>query len=360
MQVLVAGGGHMGTQLVARLVAEGHDLVAIDVDRSVTERLFTEQGVVVHTGSATDITVLEQAGIKRMDAAVAMTGRDADNLAFCLLARHYGVPRVLARMLDPQYEVPYRLVGASKIHSEAAILVDSFLTSLEFPEITALMRIGKGDIAAFEVVVAPDSPLAGRSVADIVRDPGFPRRCVFIGVEGASGEVEVPEGNTPIPGGASVILAAHRPDLPQLLQCLAAAPRPATLDSNAEALSALSVVDFLQGVAREDLLALVVGARVEQCRPGDVLFRAGEPGDRLYILRKGVVELEGPAARRTLVHPPAYFGEMTALTGEPRTQTARALDAAELWTLASSSFRAVLLRNPFLALEIAKGLANRT
>ena len=62
-----------------------------------------------------------------------MTGRDADNLAFCLLARYYGVPRVLARMLNPQYQVPYRLVGATKIHSEADILVESFLTSIEYP-----------------------------------------------------------------------------------------------------------------------------------------------------------------------------------------------------------------------------------
>src|SRR6185503_7219071 len=144
MYVVVAGGGHMGTHLVARLVAEGHETVVIDVDPVVTERLFAEQGVVVLTGSATDVNVLDQAGIKRADVAVAMTGRDSDNLSFCLLARYYGVTRVLARMLNPQYAVPYRLVGATKIHNEAEILVNSFLTSIEFPEIGALMRVGKG------------------------------------------------------------------------------------------------------------------------------------------------------------------------------------------------------------------------
>jgi Trk K+ transport system NAD-binding subunit len=114
MYVVVAGAGHMGTLLVSRLVAAGHETAVIDVDRAVTERLYAEQGIVVFTGSATDVNVLDQAGIKRADVAVAMTGRDADNLAFCLLARYYGVPRVLARMLNPQYQVPYRLVGSSR------------------------------------------------------------------------------------------------------------------------------------------------------------------------------------------------------------------------------------------------------
>ena len=122
--------------------------------------------MVVFTGSATDVNVLDQAGIKRAAVAVAMTGRDPDNLAFCLLARYYGVPRVLARMLNPQYEVPYRLVGATKIHSEADILVESFLTSIESPEIGALMPVGKGDIVVFDVSVSPGSPVAGQPVAD--------------------------------------------------------------------------------------------------------------------------------------------------------------------------------------------------
>jgi trk/ktr system potassium uptake protein len=224
MYVVVAGGGHMGTHLVERLVAQGHETVVIDVDPRVTERIYSEQGVVVFTGSATDLGVLEQAGLKRAETAVAMTGRDSDNLSFCLLARHCGVPRVLARMLNPRYEVPYKLVGATKIHSEADILVDSFMTSIDFPEIGGLMQIGRGDIVAFDVPILAGSGVDGMTIADIVQRPGFPKRCVFIGVERENGEVEVPKGATTIRGGTRVIVAAHRPDLPQLLQHLA--PKP--------------------------------------------------------------------------------------------------------------------------------------
>jgi trk system potassium uptake protein TrkA len=358
MYVVVAGGGHMGTHLVSRLVAESHEVVLIDVDPRVTERVFNELGVVVFTGSATDMTVLEHAGVKRADAVVAMTGRDADNLAFCLLARYFGVERVLARMLDPQYEVPYKLVGASKIHSEADLIVHSFLVSLEYPDIGALMRIGKGDLVAFEVRIPPGSPVAGQTVAEIVRRPDFPRRCVFIGVESATAEVEVPQGDTRIAGGTSVILAAHRPDLPQLLRCLTAAQEGTLAPAQQEALEAMGLASFLSGVSREDLTALAAGARLERRRKGEVLYSPDDPGDRLYVLVRGAVELEARGVRRAL-RPPARHGEASALTGQPRNHTARVLEDAELVAIDGATFRTVMLRNPFLALEVAKSFSER-
>jgi len=358
MYVVVAGGGHMGTHLVSRLVAEGHETILIDPDKNVTERVFNELGVVALHGSATDITVLEQAGLKRADAAVAMTGRDEANLAFCLLARYLGVPRVLARMLSPQYEVPYRLVGATKVHSEADILVNSFLTSIEYPQIGALMQIGKGDLVAFEVRIPMGSPIAGQKVAEIVRRADFPRQCVFIGVEArASSEVNVPQGDTAIEGGVTVIMAAHRPDLPQLLKCFTATEERKLSAEQDEILQVLGLVGFLSGMAKEDLVDLASGARLERRRKGEVLYQQGQTDDRLFILRKGAVETEGRGGR-VVLKPPAYFGEMAALTGEPRSRTAVVTEDAELVALTSGAIRTVLIRNPFLSLELAKALAD--
>ena len=358
MYIVVAGAGHMGTHLVSRLIAAGHETVVIDVDRAVTDRLFAEHGVVVFPGSATDVNVLDQAGIKRAAVAVAMTGRDADNLAFCLLARYSGVPRVLARMLNPQYQVPYRLVGATKIHSEADILVESFLTSIESPEIGALMPVGKGDIVVFDVSVSPDSPIAGRPVADVARRPDFPRGCLFIATELTNGDVQVIEGGSVIRGGSRVIMAAHRPDLPKLLRYLAGAGKEAPAGSQAEILEALSKVTFLQGVAHDDLKELAQDARLEALQAGAEVYKAGEPGDRLFVLRRGAVELVGGAGERLSLEAPAFFGE-EALTGEPRHDTARVRQAAELVVVPGTALRATVLRNPFLALELAKALTER-
>ena len=360
MYVLVAGGGHMGTHLVGRLVEHGHETAVIDASREVTERIFDEQGVVVFTGSATDMDVLERAGIKRADVAVAMMGRDADNLAFCLLSRYYGVPRVLARMLNPQYEVPYRLVGATKVHSEADIIVNSFLTSIEYPALGALMQVGRSDIVAFDLRIPPGSPAAGLKVSEIVRREGFPRNCVFIAVDSASGDVQVTEGRTVIAAGANVIMAAHRPDLAQVIRFLTATDPGHPGAEQSDAVEALSLVGFLSGVSREDLVDLAVGARFEKRQPGDVVYNAGDLGDRLYVLSRGSVEILSPGGGRTTLRAPGHFGETTALVGDKRDHTARVVEDSDLLALDGSALRAVMLRNPFLALELAKSLGART
>ena len=59
-----------------------------------------------------------------------------------------------------------------------------------------------------------------------------------------------------------------------------------------------------------------------------------------------------------VLRPPAYFGERTALTGQPRTRTVRVREDAELLAVEGSTLRAVVLRNPFLAMELAKALSD--
>jgi trk/ktr system potassium uptake protein len=358
MYVLVAGGGHMGTHLVERLVREGHDVAVIDVDPRVTERIFAEQGVVVFTGHATDLDILEQAEIKRAEVAVAMTGRDSDNLSFCLLARYFGVPRVLARMLNPQYEVPYRLVGATKVHNEADILVGSFLTSISYPQVGALMPLARGELVIMELRIPEGSRVAGQEIAAIVRRPDFPGHCVFIGVETDEG-VRVADGRTLVKPGTTVILAAKRAELGQVVELLTGVDGPEGQEGHATAMESLRTVGFLSGLANDDLGSLAAGATLEERRKGEVVYRRGEPGDRMYVLREGAVRVELREGEVTVLRPPAYFGERSAVTGHPRTRTITAAEDSHLVAVDGAALRSVILRNPFVAVEVAKLLTER-
>lgn len=358
MYVLVAGGGHMGTHLVARLVEQGHDVAVIDSDREVTQRIFAEQGVVVFTGNATDLDILEEAGLKRADVAVAMTGRDSDNLSFCLLARYFGVPRVLARMLNPQYEVPYRLVGATKVHSEADILVGSFLTSIQYPEVGALMPLGKGELVILELRIPEGSRVSGQEIAAIVRRADFPGHCVFIGVETDEG-VAVADGRTVVTAGTTLILAAQRKELAEVVRCLTGVDSPEGQHVQAAAVDALRSVGFLSGLPADDLAALAVGAVLDSRDKGTVVYRRGDPADKMYVLREGTVRVELRSGEHTTLRPPAFFGERGAVTGHPRTRTITAAEDVTLLSVDGAALRTVILRNPFVAVEVAKLLTER-
>jgi CRP-like cAMP-binding protein len=112
-------------------------------------------------------------------------------------------------------------------------------------------------------------------------------------------------------------------------------------------------------VAREDLTSLAVGARFEKRDVGAVVYQAGDPGDRLYVLSRGSVELVSPGGGLTVLRAPGYFGETSALVGHKRDHTARVREECDLLALDGSTLRAVMLRNPFLALELAKSLGER-
>jgi len=88
----------------------------------------------------------------------------------------------------------------------------------------------------------------------------------------------------------------------------------------------------------EELLAVIRGLRLVSFEPGDVIIAAGDPGDSLFVLTAGTAKVfvrEG-AGRHVLareMREGAFFGEISVLTGSPRTATVTArtrCDALEL------------------------------
>ena len=220
MYIIIAGGGLMGLSLAEKLVSHRHDVLIIDPDPAVCEYAQVEIGTMVYCGSATSTKSLEAVGLRRADLAVAMMRNDAENLAFILLAKSYGVPRRLVRMREKDFEQPYMLAGATAIASSVDPLIDQLMVNIEYPEIKSLMRIGKGNIDVFEVRVPEGARIAGMAVEAISRTMGFPVTCNFVAVEQPGGQVEIARGTTVVPGGANVIMLAMEADLELIIKLL--------------------------------------------------------------------------------------------------------------------------------------------
>ena len=73
MYIIVAGGGMVGGQLARRLLEDKHDVVLIDADPEVCNKIYSQTGVVAITGSAKRIDVLKEAGIDKADSCEART-----------------------------------------------------------------------------------------------------------------------------------------------------------------------------------------------------------------------------------------------------------------------------------------------
>ena len=115
MYLLIAGGGKVGSNLARTLIRTGHEVTLIEQRADRFDTLEAELEHQVHKGDATELYVLERAGIKRPpDIVVAVTGDDEDNIIICQLARErYGVAKVIARVNDPRNQPYFDLLGIS-------------------------------------------------------------------------------------------------------------------------------------------------------------------------------------------------------------------------------------------------------
>ena len=103
MNVLIVGGGRIGSYLTGLLLEGGHEVKLIELDGEVVERLQRDIATewIVH-GSGTDADLLERVGIHRADVVVAVTNRDETNLVVTSLAKYeFHVPRVIGRVTNP-------------------------------------------------------------------------------------------------------------------------------------------------------------------------------------------------------------------------------------------------------------------
>ncbi len=116
-------------------------------------------------------------------------------------------------------------------------------------------------------------------------------------------------------------------------------------------------------VAERDLL----GARMQIQTFGDneTIVAQGDAGDSLHILHDGACDIfvrneRGGQAKVSQLTPPAFFGEMSLLTGEPRSATVRAVGDTTVFTIDKELFGEILTANPTVSDALAQALAKRS
>ena len=116
MYLIVAGGGKIGANVASSLLYMGHEVTLIEQRGDRFELLEEKFGPVALRGDATEIHVLERAGIDRPpDIVFAVTGDDEDNLVIAQIAKEgYGVPKVIARVNDPRNQQHFELLGITQ------------------------------------------------------------------------------------------------------------------------------------------------------------------------------------------------------------------------------------------------------
>jgi trk system potassium uptake protein len=166
--VIIAGAGKVGWNLARELLDKDHEVTLIESDRQRYLTVEDELEHVVHYGDATELWVLERAGIQRAKLVIAVTGDDEDNILISQVAKEkYLCERIVARVNNPRNLQHFKLLGIQPAVSATDLILR--LIEHEVPEygLVHLLDLVENRLEIIEVQVADESPAIGRQISEL-------------------------------------------------------------------------------------------------------------------------------------------------------------------------------------------------
>jgi trk system potassium uptake protein TrkA len=222
MYVIVAGGGKVGANVARSLLRMGHEVTLIEQRPYRYERLEEEFEHQVLLGDATELHVLEKAGIARPpDLVLAVTGDDEDNLVICQIAREgYNVPKVIARVNDPRNQAHFELLGITQTVCATSNILGLVEHEVPEHELVHLLELRNENLEIVEVLVEGGAPCAGKRIDKL----GLPEGARVISVV-RGGVAQIADGDTEIRPGDQLLAILEPGKEDELRRALIKAPR---------------------------------------------------------------------------------------------------------------------------------------
>lgn len=134
-----------------------------------------------------------------------------------------------------------------------------------------------------------------------------------------------------------------------------------TGEETADLLASLEAFSVLEDRELEQMAQVAVPRTFDR---GEVIFREGDSGEALYVVRTGSVSIQrehgdGRTLALAELRTGSMFGELAAFGGEVRSATAEALEETALVAILGPDMQRVLRNNPDIALKLLAGLAER-
>src|SRR5580765_3742994 len=168
MYVIITGAGKVGWNLARELIAKDREVTLLESDRQRYLTVEEELEHAVQYGDATELWILERAGIQRADLVIAVTGDDEDNILICQVAKEkYLCQRIVARVNNPRNLQHFKLLGIQPAVSATDLILR--LIEHEVPRygLVHLLDLPEERLEIIELVVSEGAPAAGRAVADM-------------------------------------------------------------------------------------------------------------------------------------------------------------------------------------------------
>lgn len=172
MRIVVLGAGTVGHSIASLLCLHGHSVTVVDTSSDHIRRVNETVDVRAITGSASQSSVLFQAGVSSCDLCLAVTGQDEVNLVSASLAKAMGARRAVARVYAPVFRDLSTFDYQRHFHIDRLLSLEH-LSAMELargirhPGSVVVENLARGEVQVHEVVVGAKSSVVGHQLKQV-------------------------------------------------------------------------------------------------------------------------------------------------------------------------------------------------
>jgi|LSQX01.1.fsa_nt_gb trk system potassium uptake protein TrkA len=200
--VMILGGGKNTYYLAKKLLYLGVSVKIIEQDLNRCKELSEAlpNALIIH-GDGTDVDLLKSENVESMDAFIALTGVDEENVLIALLAKQLGASKVIAKVSRSNYISIVETIGVDAVITPSMITAAEILRFIQGGKILSLFLIMGGQAESMELIAQPSSV----GVNTPIKDLNFPKEAIICAIV-RNDQVIVPHGNDVIKPNDRVII----------------------------------------------------------------------------------------------------------------------------------------------------------
>ena len=212
-RVFIVGGKQIGIEVALQLEEMGVQVKLFERDLARCEKISTlvETTVVVHADGTDQQTLMEE-NIEGIDAYLALTGDDEENIIASLLAKRVGARKAIALVNRLDFVPMAQLLGINSIFSTRLVVVDRILQFVRKGQVLSVTTLREEEAEAIELVATPGAKFLGKKLKDV----HLPRGAIVGAIVRPSGKVIIPRGDAIIQAGDRVIFFCLENLVPEL------------------------------------------------------------------------------------------------------------------------------------------------
>lgn len=200
--VLLIGGRSRAASMASSLLAQGYRVTAINSNYNDCLKLADIKGLNVIHGDGTKPHTLDEAGANGCDIAIALTGKDTDNLVSCQLCKkQYGIKKTVSLVLDPNKTAFFHQMGVDRVVCAVSAVTNIIQQQAFIDEMTNIVPIGEGRVQIVEVQINSQSPVSGKKLWEISLPQESIVGCILRG-----DNTIIPRGDTRILAGDTLVV----------------------------------------------------------------------------------------------------------------------------------------------------------